>query len=184
MAHRQNNPNRIEVLRRQIARVEQTWRDGENVPVASGYPPVDRLLGTGGFRRGTLVEWLAAGQGSGAEALALTAAREACRQGGAAAVAWPERPDGRTLRRWQLAAEKSGALGLLIRPDSARNEPSWAEVRLLVEPLPVRLLQSHRRRLKIHLLRCRRAAGASKWRSTMSARVMHLAARGGREIAN
>ncbi|NQU25045.1 MAG: hypothetical protein HQ567_27480 [Candidatus Nealsonbacteria bacterium] len=227
MAPRQNNPNRIEALRRQIVRVEQTRQNAEDVPVASGCSPLDRLLGNGGFRRGTLVEWLAAGQSSGAETLALTAAREACRQGGtlvvldarrefyppaavrlgielqrlvvvhptgpadaawaldqalrcpgvAAAVAWAEKVDGPTLRRWQLAAEQSGALGLLIRPESARHEPSWAEVRLLVEPLPVRSLQSHRRRSKVHLLRCRRATGGRSAEVEIDdeTRIMHLA---------
>jgi len=224
----QDKPTRIEALRRQIGRVEQTWRSGEDVPVSSGCPAVDRLLGGGGLRRGTLVEWLAAGPGSGAATLALTAAREACREGGmlvvldargefyppaavrlgieparlivvrpagradyawaldqalrcpgvAAAVAWPEKLDGRTFRRWQLAAEQSGALGLLIRGDSARGEPSWADVRLLVEPLPAESLQSHRRRLRIELLRCRHATGGRGVEVEIDdeTRVVHLAA--------
>ncbi len=58
-----------------------------------------------------------------------------CR-GVAALVAWPERLDGRTFRRWQLAAEAGGCLGLLLRPERARREPSWAEARLWVEPRP------------------------------------------------
>ena len=60
----------------------------------------------------------------------------------AAVVAWPEsldgKLDGRTFRRLQLAAEQGGGLGLLIRPESVRAQPSWADVRLLVEPLPSR----------------------------------------------
>ncbi len=43
--------------------------------------------------------------------------------------------DEHTLRRWQLAAEASGVLGLLVRGRRAIEEPSWAEVRLLVEPI-------------------------------------------------
>ena len=39
-------------------------------------------------------------------------------------------------RRLQLAAETSGAIGLLLRPARYRTHPSWADVRLLVEPLP------------------------------------------------
>lgn len=35
-------------------------------------------------------------------------------------------------RRWQLAAEGSGAVGLIVRCAAARNEPSWADVRWLV----------------------------------------------------
>ena len=52
----------------------------------------------------------------------------------AAVLAWPEKIDGRTFRRWQLAVEQGGGLGLLLRPAAARADPSWADVRLLVEP--------------------------------------------------
>ena len=40
------------------------------------------------------------------------------------------------MRRWQLAARASGAVGLLVRPLTAVREPSWAEARLAVSPLP------------------------------------------------
>ncbi len=83
----------------------------------------------------------------------------------AAVVAWPEsldgKLDGRTFRRLQLAAEQGGGLGLLIRPESVRGQPSWADVRLLVEPLPGnspygRAPCTHgRRRVRVVLLRCR-----------------------------
>lgn len=74
-----------------------------------------------------------------------------CR-GVGAVLAWPHRLDARTFRRWQLAAEEGNTLGLLIRPATARKEPSWAEVRLLVEPQPNG--KDARRRLRLHLLRC------------------------------
>ena len=74
----------------------------------------------------------------------------------AAVLAWPESPagrlDDRTFRRLQLAAEAGGSLGLLVRPAESRHAPSWADVRLLVQPQPA---ESHRRRLRIVLLRCR-----------------------------
>ncbi|MDZ7616477.1 MAG: hypothetical protein U1E05_05690 [Patescibacteria group bacterium] len=70
-----------------------------------------------------------------------------------AVLAWPRQVDGGCFRRWQLAAEEAGVLGLLIRPATARKEPSWADVRLLVEPLPMGM--ETRRRLRLHLLRCR-----------------------------
>lgn len=54
----------------------------------------------------------------------------------AVTVAWPKRLDDRTFRRWQLAVEEGGGLGILLRPASARSEPSWADVRIWVEPLP------------------------------------------------
>jgi hypothetical protein len=193
--------------------------------IASGSPALDQLLPEGGFRRGTLVEWLAAGRGSGAASLALLAARQACgdskglvvldRQrrfyppaalargipldqmivvradngrdeawaadqalrspGVAAVLCWPEKLDERTFRRWQLAAESSGVLGLLIRPHLVRDQPSWAEARLLVSPVgraELPLCAGNRglrargtevphyeridsRRLRVELLRCR-----------------------------
>jgi hypothetical protein len=51
------------------------------------------------------------------------------------------------MRRWQLAARASGAIGLLVRPAAAAREPSWAEARLAVSPLPGGTLLA--RRLKI-----------------------------------
>ncbi|MEN6451093.1 MAG: hypothetical protein ABFC96_11430 [Thermoguttaceae bacterium] len=80
-----------------------------------------------------------------------------------AVLAWSRTTDARTLRRWQLAAEAGGTLGLLLRPIVARSEPSWADVRLLVEPLSVnRHWHDKTRPLRITLLRCRGAvAGRS-----------------------
>lgn len=54
----------------------------------------------------------------------------------AAVVAWPQRLTSHTFRRLQLAAEHGGSLGLLVRPAAARNESSWASVRMLVSPSP------------------------------------------------
>jgi hypothetical protein len=77
----------------------------------------------------------------------------------AAVAAWPDalggRLDGRTFRRLQLAAEESGGLGLLVRPARVRHEPSWAEVRLLIQPRPSGSLRSCRRRMRALLLHCR-----------------------------
>lgn len=194
----------VEALREQITRLERARRTGDDAVVPTGCPALDRLLPDRGFRRGTLVEWLAAGKGSGRETLALATARQACREGGAvvvldragefyapaairlgippeqmivvraraeaddawaldqslrcpavaAAVAWPEKLDGHAFRRLQLAVEQGGGLGLLMRPERARHEPSWAEVRLLIEPLP-RAAPRAGRRLKIQVLRSR-----------------------------
>ena len=71
----------------------------------------------------------------------------------AAMLAWPARLEGRSFRRLQLAAEEGGGIGLLVRPEAARDEPSWADARMRVEPLPFSI--RHRRRLRIELLRCR-----------------------------
>ena len=91
-----------------------------------------------------------------------------------------ERPDDHTLRRWQLAAEASGTLGLLLRGAEARHEPSWAEWKLWVEPVAAATatgsqtrgtittqaaLAGNQRRVRVELLRARsgRAGAARKW---------------------
>ncbi len=78
-------------------------------------------------------------------------------RGVAAAWTWPPEQGEHALRRWQLAAESSGAVGLLLRPAAARQEPSWADLRLLVEPIaePARRAPARRRRLHVTLIRCR-----------------------------
>jgi hypothetical protein len=70
----------------------------------------------------------------------------------AAVLGWPRRLDDRTFRRLQLAAEEGRTLGLLIRPAEARGEPSFADARLLVAPLPC---PGSSRRLRIDVLRNR-----------------------------
>jgi hypothetical protein len=87
---------------------------------------------------------------------------QALRSGGASTVlAWPEKLDDHLFRRLQLAAEAGETLGLLLRPARALAEPSWAEVRWLVEPLPsVSSGEGHApRRVKLSLLRS--AGGAA-----------------------
>jgi len=112
------------------------------------YPPAAARLG---IELQNLIVVYAAGKADHAWAL-----DQALRCPGVAAVlAWPEELDGRSFRRLQLAVEESDGLGLLIRPSAARHEPSWADVRLLVEPLPAVPEGNGRRQLRIHLLRCR-----------------------------
>ena len=82
---------------------------------------------------------------------------QALRSRGVAAV-WCslEKQDNRTLRRLQLAAETSGVVGLLLRPQHARHEPSWAELRLWVEPIArSQSLAGRSRLLRVELLRSR-----------------------------
>ncbi len=186
----------VEALAEQVRQFQTARRPSAASAVSTGFAALDRALPDnsltkGGLHRGTLVEWLAGGdgksgcEGGGATTLALAAARQACgesgtlvvidrrrtfyplaaaacgiglgrvilvrpqndsdeswaidqslRSGGAAAVlAWPEKLDDHLFRRLQLAAEAGGSLGLLVRSVAVRHEPSWAEVRLLVEPL-------------------------------------------------
>ena len=76
----------MRALRRQIGQIEGGRRPREDAVVSSGCRALDRLLPERGFRRGTLVEWLSAGQAAGAETLALVTAREACGKGGVLVV--------------------------------------------------------------------------------------------------
>jgi protein ImuA len=57
-------------------------------------------------------------------------------------------------RRLQLAAEKGGSLGVLLRPVRARGDPSFAEVRWAVQSLPCR--ENGARRWRVELGRARR----------------------------
>lgn len=67
-----------------------------------------------------------------------------------------ERLSARQFRRLQLAAEAGGTWGLLLRPAGTRRQPSWADVRLLIEPRPSPAASGRRWRLEI--LRVRGAA--------------------------
>lgn len=199
--------NLVEQLRGRIRSLEKPRRGPVEAPLSTGWPPLDRLLPGGGLRRGSLVEWLAAGSGSGAALLAWQAAQQAAHEGGAIVVldrrrevyppalaalgmalehvifvqpenardegwawdqalrcsgvaavwGWVERVDDSLFRRWQLSAEASGCLGLLLRPGEARTEPSWADVRWWVEPQSA----AAGRRLQVELLRCRPAGSGS-----------------------
>ena len=66
-----------------------------------------------------------------------------------------ERLSDRDGRRLQLAAESSGAIGVLLRPLSALGAPSFATVRLRLDPLPS---SPRGRRLQVEVLRCRQNA--------------------------
>ncbi|HJQ81766.1 MAG TPA: hypothetical protein VJ828_17510, partial [Lacipirellulaceae bacterium] len=76
-----------------------------------------------------------------------------------------DRLDSRAFRRVQLAAQAGRTLGLLLRPPSARGQPSWADVRLGVSTeqgaqsreflSPCSLLPAPCRRVQVRLLRCR-----------------------------
>ncbi len=64
----------------------------------------------------------------------------------------------RWLRRWQLAAEQSGTMGLVVRHLSRQPEACFSDVRILVTPLDA----IEGRRVRLELLRSRQgAAGAA-----------------------
>ena len=188
-------PTTLEQLQAMLERTEGAHRavppGWKSAPVQTG-TPLDRLLPPDGLPRGSLVEWLGQGPGSGATRLAFCVARaalgiaaardngrvlvvidrqrrfyapaaarlgidpsgliivrpaqqadelwaldQAVRCPGVAAVLWRgDKLDARHFRRLQLACQASGVIGLLVRPPAARQEPSWADVRLLVGPRP------------------------------------------------
>ena len=107
-------------LRRQLQGMERTHLPRERRCVTSGFPALDQVLPQGGLEAGSLVEWLSQGTGSGTLPLAL--------QMGAL--------DSRWLRRFQLAAETGGTLGLLERPRTVRGLPSWADLQIVSRPRP------------------------------------------------
>lgn len=74
-----------------------------------------------------------------------------------AVIAWLHHLEDAVLRRLQLAAEGSGALGLLVRPAGFARAPSPAAVRLAVAPHAAPP-GGARRRLLVTVLRCRGAA--------------------------
>lgn len=77
-----------------------------------------------------------------------------------------ERMNARVFRRLQLAVERGGGLGFLIRAPSARGEPSWSDVRLSVEPIPEKFspgeISLSGRRWRVEVLRCRRGAAGQR----------------------
>jgi hypothetical protein len=88
----------------------------------------------------------------------------------AVAAVWSclRRFDDRWFRRFQLAAEQSGCLGMFVRKDRYRGQPSWAEVGLAVTPatyasevtpmptkIPDPAATTPVRRLQVELVRCR-----------------------------
>jgi len=199
--------------------------------VPTGFRALDALLPAGGVRPGSLVEWLAEGDGGpGAGGAASLAFAVACRlaaaatgdasetarprtivvvdrtgwfhppavlpwlgderrlvvarvardddeiwaidqalrcTGVAAVLAWPRMRSGArsargmarsgitgsqwstAMRRWQLAAAGSGAVGLFVRPVSVGSESSWAEARIAVSPLAGGGLTERRLRLRL-----------------------------------
>jgi protein ImuA len=71
--------------------------------------------------------------------------------GVSATWAWVDQriPD-RVYRRWQLAAEVGGGVGLFFRPVWAQREPIWADLRLLATPQAGG--QGETRRMRIDVL--------------------------------
>jgi len=73
-----------------------------------------------------------------------------------------ERLSARVFRRLQLSAERGGGLGFLIRPPTARGEPSWSDVRFGIEAMNEGD-SSSARRWRVEVLRCRRGAAGERF---------------------
>ena len=102
-------------------------------PTASFYPPAIGKLGD------DLQRMIVVHPANGGDAL--WALEQSLRCRGVAVVvcrlgqAFERQLHNHAYRRLQLAAETGGAIGLLLRPARYRVHPTWADVRLLVEPL-------------------------------------------------
>lgn len=82
----------VEQLQHRIERIETSGRVDDGHTISSGCAAVDDLLPEGGYRRGTLIEWvsglsLRSSGGCGADFLSLLTAANACADGGALVVA-------------------------------------------------------------------------------------------------
>jgi hypothetical protein len=79
-------------------------------------------------------------------------------------LAWvSERIPERVHRRWQLAAERGGGVGLVFRPIWARWEPVWADLRLLVEPQVGGQGETRRVNIEVLYRRGGKGGGALVW---------------------
>lgn len=120
-------------------------RRGAGVVPAGAVLVVDR---SGWFYPPAVMRWLGSGQVAARVPLIVArpsrdddeiwAIDQALRCGGVSAVvACPSASIvcSKVMRRWQLAARGSGAVGMFVRPWQCRRDPSWAEARLVVMPL-------------------------------------------------
>src|SRR5262249_14367904 len=95
--------------------------------------------------------------------------------GVAATCAWVQEPPTMTVNgRWKLAAEVGGGVCSLFRPDSARREAAWADLRLRVTPLSGG--QGDARRIRVDVLYRRGGLGGSAqvWEIDHAAGDVHL----------
>jgi protein ImuA len=101
--------------------------------------------------------------------------------GVSATWAWVDRrvPE-RVHRRWQMAAEVGGGIGMFFRPVQVRREPIWADSRLLVTPWAGG--QGETRRVHIEVLYRRGGKGGSTqaWEIDHAAGLVRLVP----EVAN
>mgnify|MGYP003878451641 FL=1 len=126
-------------LREEIGRVARA--SGAERPVfPSGLPGLDAVLPEGGFRGGTLVEWVVEGEGLGGEVPALLAAQQAASSGGLivavdrrrqfyppAAVRWGIDPRRLIIVSPETQADELWALDQSLRSSAVRAVLAWPE---------------------------------------------------------
>jgi hypothetical protein len=80
----------------------------------------------------------------------------------------------RVHRRWQLAAEVGGGVGMFLRPIQAQREPIWADLRMLVTPQAGG--REERRRVHLDVLYRRGGLGGGRqvWEIDHAAGSVHL----------
>jgi protein ImuA len=86
----------------------------------------------------------------------------------------------RVHRRWQLAAEAGGCVGLIFRPDTARREAVWADLRLLVTPQAGGNMETRRMKIEVLYRRGGRGGNPQSWEIDHAAGVVRLVP----EVAN
>jgi protein ImuA len=112
---------RVAELKGWLTRFDRRGR-GLLTTISTGCPALDQLLPEGGFRRGSLVEWLGAGPGSGVSQFPVATLRHLQEQGGSVVVV------DRSHRFYPPAAVAAGidlAQVLVVRPETEADE-LWA----------------------------------------------------------
>jgi hypothetical protein len=95
--------------------------------------------------------------------------------GVSAVWAWVDgRFPSRVHRRWQLAAEVGGGVGMIFRPEAARRESTWADLRLLVTPLAGDRGEARRVRIEVLYHRGGRGGTARVWEIDHAEGVMRV----------
>jgi len=95
--------------------------------------------------------------------------------GVSATWAWvDDRIPARVHRRWQLAAEVGGGVGLFFRPNTARREPVWADLRLLVTPQAGGGGETRRANIEVLYRRGGRGGSARSWEIDHAAGLVRL----------
>jgi protein ImuA len=101
--------------------------------------------------------------------------------GVSATCAWvDQRTPERVHRRWQMAAEVGGGIGIFVRPVLARREPIWADSRLLVTPRSGGQGETRRVHIEVLYRRGGRGGSAQAWEIDHAAGLVRLAP----EVAN